>query len=191
MTEQTMETRASRQRGELGRQSRTLGFTSTVAWHPQQQLDQHQWAAAGQRLGAIGRCSQWWIGDWIRYGTARWGERYAQAARITGYDVASLRNMAWVASQYDDLSLRSDKLTWSHHVLLAPLDASERTVWLHRAAKERLSVADLRIELHGERRRQQAVPAPAPAPEESAGVDSNHVVCRSAGTSSASRAERS
>ncbi len=102
--------------------------------------------ATGRRLGAIGRCSQWWIGDWIRYGTARWGERYAEAARVTGYDVASLRNMAWVASQFD-LSLRSDKLTWSHHVLLAPLEPGEQKRWLDHALEERLSVADLRIEL--------------------------------------------
>jgi hypothetical protein len=102
--------------------------------------------ATGRRLGAIGRCSQWWIGDWIRYGTARWGEKYAEAARVTGYDVASLRNMAWVASQFN-MSLRSDKLTWSHHVLLAPLEREQKQYWLDRAHGERLSVADLRIEL--------------------------------------------
>src|ERR1044072_8069353 len=89
--------------GGAEKQPGAIGFTSAVAWHPQQELDRHQWAATGKRLGAIGRCSQWWIGDWIRYGTTRWGERYAQASRITGYDVSSLRNMAWVASQYDDL----------------------------------------------------------------------------------------
>jgi hypothetical protein len=121
-----------------------------VAWVPQGELGQSEWLATGRRLGAIGRCSQWWIGDWIRYGTARWGEKYAEAARVTGYDVASLRNMAWVASQFD-LSLRSDKLTWSHHVLLAPLSADEQAHWLARARAERLSVADLRLELRAGR----------------------------------------
>lgn len=119
---------------------------SKVAWLPRGELGQAAWLATGRRLGAIGRCSQWWIGDWIRYGTSRWGERYAEAARVTGYDVASLRNMAWVASQFD-LSLRSDKLTWSHHVLLAPLEPDEQKRWLDRALEERLSVADLRVEL--------------------------------------------
>ena len=75
-----------------------------------------------------------------------WGEKYAEAARVTGYDVASLRNMAWVASHFD-LSLRSDKLAWSHHVLLAPLEPDEQRHWLERASEERLSVADLRVEL--------------------------------------------
>jgi len=134
---------------------------SKVAWLPRGELGQAAWLATGRRLGAIGRCSQWWIGDWIRYGTSRWGERYAEAARVTGYDVASLRNMAWVASQFD-LSLRSDKLTWSHHVLLAPLEPDEQVRWLDHALEERLSVADLRVEL---RAAQGAVSKPAIAAE--------------------------
>jgi hypothetical protein len=129
---------------------RSASTMSKVAWIPQSDLDQAEWLATGRRLGTIGRCGQWWIGDWIRYGASRWGEKYAEAARVTGYDVASLRNMAWVASQFD-LSLRSDKLTWSHHVLLAPLEAEEQRHWLDRAHEERLSVADLRIELRATR----------------------------------------
>ncbi len=131
-----------------GESRRPASALSKVAWTPHSDMGQAEWLATGRRLGAIGRCSQWWIGDWIRYGTSRWGEKYADAARVTGYDVASLRNMAWVASQFD-LSLRSDKLTWSHHVLLAPLEDEEKRHWLERAASERLSVADLRLELRG------------------------------------------
>lgn len=71
-----------------------------------------------------------------------------EAARVTGYDVTSLRNMAWVAAQFD-LSLRSDKLSWSHHVLLAPLSIEEQRHWIEVAEGERLSVADLRLELRG------------------------------------------
>jgi hypothetical protein len=132
---------------------------SKVAWVPQRDLGQAEWFAAGRKLGAIGRCSQWWIGDWIRYGNSRWGEKYVEAARVTGYDVASLRNMAWVAAQFDS-SLRSDKLSWSHHVLLAPLSTDEQRVWLERAIDARLSVADLRLELrasgHGNSRGDRA-----------------------------------
>jgi hypothetical protein len=127
---------------------RSSSALSKIAWVPQRDLGHSDWLATGRRLGAIGRCSQWWIGDWIRYGTSRWGEKYAEAARVTGYDVASLRNMAWVASRFD-LSLRNDKLTWSHHVLLAPLEPDAQREWLGRASEERLSVADLRLELRG------------------------------------------
>jgi hypothetical protein len=122
-----------------------------VAWVPHGELDQGEWLATGRRLGVVGRCSQWWVGDWIRYGTARWGEKYTEAARVTGYDVASLRNMAWVAACFDS-SLRSDKLSWSHHVLLAPLTKDEQVTWIARAIEERLSVADLRLELRAKGR---------------------------------------
>lgn len=145
---------------DLSRSAQTLngvsarpssGALSKIAWIPQGDLGHSEWLTTGRRLGAIGRCSQWWIGDWVRYGTARWGEKYAEAARVTGYDTASLRNMAWVASRFD-LSLRNDKLTWSHHVLLAPLDADAQREWLRRASEERLSVADLRLELRALRK---------------------------------------
>jgi len=145
---------------------RSSGAISKVAWLPQGNLGRSEWLATGRRLGAIGRCSQWWIGDWIRYGTAKWGEKYAEAARVTGYDVASLRNMAWVASRFE-VSLRSDKLTWSHHVLLAPLEPTEQAYWLERASKERFSVADLRLALRalpsdGEQAGQGAASADSP-----------------------------
>lgn len=129
-----------------GTGQRPASGISKVAWVPPVDLDQAEWLSTGRRLGAIGRCSQWWIGDWIRYGTGRWGEKYTAAARVTGYDVASLRNMAWVAAQFD-LSLRSDKLSWSHHVLLAPLEPEQQRRWIARAVEEGLSVADLRLEL--------------------------------------------
>jgi hypothetical protein len=138
--------RAAGKLGPGAARRRPAAGVSKVAWVPPASLGQAEWLSAGRRLGAIGRCSQWWIGDWIRYGTARWGERYVEAARVTGYDVATLRNMAWVAAQFDP-SLRSDKLTWSHHVLLAPLDREEQRRWLEHAQEQRLSVADLRTEL--------------------------------------------
>jgi hypothetical protein len=153
------------------RPGRPQAAISKVAWLPRGEPGQAAWLATGRRLGAIGRCSQWWIGDWVRYGTARWGERYAEAARVTGYDVASLRNMAWVAAQFD-VSLRSDKLTWSHHVLLAPLEPEEQKRWLDRALQERLSVADLRLELKASRggREKAALPAGAAEPAAAASV---------------------
>lgn len=150
---------------------RSSSAISSVAWVPQADLGQTEWLTTGRRLGAIGRCSQWWIGDWIRYGNSRWGEKYAEAARVTGYDVASLRNMAWVSSRFA-LSLRSDKLTWSHHVLLAPADTAAQVYWLDRALTERLSVADLRLELRAARGREGPPEVSVEAETDaSAGVD--------------------
>jgi hypothetical protein len=119
---------------------------SPVAWIPAGEIDYREWASVGRRLGGIGRCSQWWIGDWVRYGSARWGERYAVAARITGYDAHSLRNMVWISSRFGP-SRRRDNLTWSHHASVATLEPDAQDEWLDRAVVERLSVSDLRIEL--------------------------------------------
>jgi len=123
----------------------------TAGWVPQPEMSEHEWAAFGRRMSAIGRASQWWIGDWLRYGVERWGEKYVRAARITGYDVASLRNMAWLAGEFD-LSRRRDGLTWSHHAAVAGLEPEQRDVWLHRAESLRMSVSDLRSEIRAAQR---------------------------------------
>jgi hypothetical protein len=123
-----------------------------VAWIPPKELPHLEWVAAGQRLGATVGCNQWWwLGDWLRYGISRWGERYVEAARITGYDPESLRIVAWLSSEFD-LSRRRDKLSWSHHAAVASLDRDQQEYWLDRAAGLTLSVADLRLELRAARR---------------------------------------
>jgi len=123
-------------------------------------LDVRDWLLAGKRLGAMTRCSQWWLGDWVRYGSARWGEKYQQASRITGYDVKSLRNLAYVAGRFE-VSRRRDTLTWSHHAEVSALNPSHQDEWLDRAAEEKLSVSDLRLELRAARRGEERDDKPA------------------------------
>jgi hypothetical protein len=122
------------------------GIRASLEWRPRADIDRAEWSAAGRRLGAVTRCSKWWIGDWLNYGNHRWGEKYRDAARITGYDIQTLKNMAHVAAQFAPYLRRYD-LTWSHHAVLAPLGCDERSFWLDRASAERLSIADLKLEL--------------------------------------------
>jgi hypothetical protein len=130
---------------------------SRVAWSHPENMDYPEWLAAGHRLGAIGRGSQWWIGDWLLFGTSQFGERYAAASKVTGYDIKSLRNMRYVSSRFDP-SLRRDNLNWSHHALLAALGIDEQRYWLDRAATDRMSVDDLRCELRAAARGDYAAP---------------------------------
>ena len=44
------------------------------------------------------RTAAWWIGDWVQYGAARYGAKYAVAARVTGYDRQTLMNMVYLAA---------------------------------------------------------------------------------------------
>ena len=123
----------------------------SVAWLPKDDIDHGEWEAQGRWLGSISRCSQWWVGDWVRFGAAKYGEKYAQAAELSGYDEHSLRNMAYVTSRFAELSRRRDNLSFSHHSELAALRAAEQDEWLERAEREKLSVSALRTVLRRER----------------------------------------
>ena len=125
-------------------------LTST-SWNPNGRMRLSDWVEHGRRLGVIGRGVGWWIGDWLRYGNMKWGERYARAARITGYDVQTLMNMVYVASAYEPSQRRPD-LSFSHHAELAALAPEARERWLDQAESDRLSVRCLREELRRERR---------------------------------------
>jgi hypothetical protein len=124
-------------------------------WRPPEDMDQRRWMLAGRQFGVVGRSSNWWIGDWLRYGAAKWGAKYTAAAKITGYDVHSLENMVYVASRFP-FSLRRENLSWSHHFLLAALVAEEQLRWLDYASMHHLSVNDLRLELRASRRSDSA-----------------------------------
>jgi hypothetical protein len=66
------------------------------------------WEEIGRQLRYLGEAVQWWIGDWIRFGEQRYGEKYSQALEATPYDEQSLRNMVWVAEHVEP-SRRRDK----------------------------------------------------------------------------------
>jgi hypothetical protein len=151
---------------------------SPVAWTPDESMGYADWVAAGHHLGSLGRHSQWWLGDWIRFGNVKFGERYARASRITAYDVQTLMNMVYVAKSFE-ISRRREILSWSHHETLAPLDADEQDLWLDRAIAQRLSVSDLRIELRAARR--SAIRLPSRAPEPSPAPTAPVVICPECG----------
>jgi hypothetical protein len=152
-----------------------------VAWVAKDDIDHGEWEAQGRWLGSISRCSQWWVGDWVRFGAAKYGEKYAQAAELTGYDEHSLRNMAYVASRYAELSRRRDNLSFSHHAELAALQAAERDEWLERAEREKLSVSALRTVLRRERLARGGVTGEAEQAGKPTSGDEALVVCPNCG----------
>ena len=119
---------------------------SSVSWSPTRAIDRQHWAEYGRRLGRLGTGANWWIGDWVRYGATHHGERSKLAAKITGYDVQTLMNLAYVASRFHPSDRRPD-VSWSHHAELAPLERAQQQSWLSRVIADRLSQKDLRREL--------------------------------------------
>jgi hypothetical protein len=144
-------TSGSRPTGDSGVAASRLRRSLSLGWEAPEKLDRPGWLAAGTSLAEFGRVSNWWVGDWIRYGNTRWGEKYVEAARLTGLDAKTLRNIAYVASRFD-LSRRRDKLTWTHHAEVAALLPEQQEDWLDRALALRLSPGDLRVELRAAQR---------------------------------------
>jgi hypothetical protein len=134
---------------------RSLILTET-SWSPRRELTLADWLRHGRCLGSVARASGWWIGDWSRYGGARYGEKYDAAAKITGYDVQSLMNMAYVASRFE-ISRRREKLSFSHHAELAALAPDEQEHWLDIAEGEGLSVRTLRDRLRRQARSERKI----------------------------------
>lgn len=138
-----------------------------TSWNSETDLGMREWAEQGRRLGVVGRGVGWWLGDWVRYGNQRFGERYVRASRITGYDVQTLTNMVYVASRFEP-GERRERLSWSHHAAVAPCPLEERRHWLDLAESERLSVRCLREAMRRARRLDAAPeidPAEARPPE--------------------------
>jgi hypothetical protein len=128
----------------------SIATLSAVCWLPRAELNPQQWMDCGRRLGRIGAGTNWWIGDWLRYGNARYGDRYKVACKLTGYDAQTLMNFAYVSARIHT-SGRREEVSWSHHAALAALDADEQAKWLDRIVTDRLSLKDLRVELRAMR----------------------------------------
>ena len=156
---------APQRRVVTGRSPRqgTPATLNDVSWHAAEGMPFAEWLAYGRRLGVMGRSAGWWIGDWLAYGNHAFGERYARASRITGYDAQTLMNMAYVASRFD-ASRRRGKLSWSHHAEIAAMEPDEQDHWLARAETDRLSVRCLRESIRRERRRRAEEEAEEPEP---------------------------
>ena len=155
---------------------------TATSWAVHGSIPFSEWVAHGRRLGVMGRGVGWWLGDWLRFGNAAYGERYGPAARMTGYDRQSLMNMAYVASRFE-ASRRRENLSWSHHAEIAAFEPAEQDEWLERAERDRLSVRDLREAIRTRRRGVKAEERAEPdaAPAEAAAPHSPDPVCPSCG----------
>ena len=162
---------------------------TATTWDAHQGISFPEWIEHGRRLGRMGRGIGWWIGDWLRFGNAAYGERYAPAARATGYDRQSLMNMVYVASSIEP-SRRREKLSFSHHAEIAALEPADQDRWLERAEHDRLSVRCLREAIRGETPRSEGRAARC-GPTARSRTTPRRVACPSCGRSLASEQEQS
>lgn len=106
------------------------------------ELTEEEWLALGEKLRFVEGGIQWWIGDWMRYGQHRWGEKINTVVGMTGKSEQRVKNYQWVASRFET-SRRRDLLSYTHHELVAAMPMPEQEEWLDYAVAERLSSKDL------------------------------------------------
>lgn len=111
-------------------------------------IDGDSWQALGAILLRLEGAIQWLIGDWMAFGEREWGVTYAAAAQQFGYAVDTLHDYAYVCRSVH-FSVRTEKLSFGHHKLVAALDEASQQVWLNAAAENGWSISRLRSELRG------------------------------------------
>lgn len=89
-------------------------------------LSLEEWCAVGDTVRGVDRATNWWIGDWLRYGEGRYGA-YSQYSVEIGRDPGTLSNLAAIASRFP-IGQRRASLSWSCHRAVAylPDDVRER-----------------------------------------------------------------
>jgi hypothetical protein len=102
-----------------------------------------QWESIGKNMRLCRESIKFYLGDWLNYGETAYGEKYAQALCGSDYDYDYLRNIAYVC-RHVPMSLRSDKLTFGHHQVVAPLLPSMQEAWINTAVDKNMTVRELR-----------------------------------------------
>jgi hypothetical protein len=102
-----------------------------------------QWESVGEFIKKSGQSVQFWLGDWLNYGEARWGEKYSQALDATDYSLGTLQNVSWVANSVPS-SRRHENLSFSHHQNVAQLEPEDQDKWLKKAEEEGWTVFEMR-----------------------------------------------
>lgn len=120
------------------------------------------WLRIGRELKTVEQSLMWWIGDWLRYGEARYGETYIAAAEATGYSYQTLARAKSVAQTYEPC-MRIQNLSFAHHQQAASLPALERGEVLQAAAEAGWTVRELLGELR--RRKADSLPLAPVDPE--------------------------
>ena len=142
------------------------------------ELSVEEWQELAASLGEVASSIAFIVGDWLVYGQSLFGTNgfpdkkvdnpsYQLALAATGLDLSTLQNYAYV-SRGIPYSLRSERLSWEHHRLLAKLPDGEIQNWIETCVAEdsagrRMSTRRLRKSLNRGRVATDADLEPDPA----------------------------
>lgn len=109
-------------------------------------LDYSEWEEVGHTLMQIQGSINWWLGDWLNEGERAFGETYAQAIEVTGWNLSRLQSAKWVSSRVPKEN-RFKELSWSHHHLASKYEPNEQYTLLQSAVDAKLSTREFKTHL--------------------------------------------
>jgi hypothetical protein len=109
-------------------------------------LSVEEWQDLAVSIGELATSIAFIVGDWLVYGQSLFGTdgfpdkkvdhpSYQLALKATGLDLSTLQNYAYV-SRSVPYSLRSERLSWEHHRLLAKLPDADMQDWIRKCEAE-------------------------------------------------------
>ena len=136
---------------------------SPVGMRISSELSFEEWSELATSIGQAARSIGFIIGDWLVYGQSLFGTEgfadrrvdsasYQVAINATGLDLSTLQNYAYVSRNIPH-SLRTERLSWEHHRLVAKLPETEQQEWIEACLAEedagrRMSTRRLRKSLN-------------------------------------------
>ena len=159
---------------------------SRTGLHITGQLSPEEWQQLAKSIGEVATATAFVIGDWLVYGQSLFGingfpdhkvdeASFVLAADATGLDRPTLQTYAYVSRSIPH-AMRSERLSWDHHRILAKLPADDIPAWIEMCHAEedagrRMSVRRLRKSISLGRIATAADMEPDPADK---GID-NHI----------------
>ena len=126
-------------------------------------LTNEEWQQLAACIGEVATAIAFIVGDWLVYGQGLFGldgfpdhkvdeASYQLAMTATGLDRSTLQSYAYV-SRSIPYSLRSERLSWEHHRLIAKVPAPQQRQWIgtceaEQDAGRRMSTRRLRKSLN-------------------------------------------
>ena len=109
-------------------------------------LTVEEWQDLAASIGDVASSIAFIVGDWLVYGQGLFGtagfpdrkvdnQSYQLALAATGLDLSTLQNYAYV-SRSVPYSMRSERLSWEHHRVLAKLPDGDKQDWINTCEAE-------------------------------------------------------
>lgn len=114
-----------------------------------EEVTKREWTDIGYHLAHLQGNVQFWIGDWIRFGSKKGyytsRDIYDEVEEITGLSSETTKHYRWVAERTS--CTRVHDLSFTHHRAVAALGESDQIYYLNKALQEKLSSAELRLKI--------------------------------------------